>query len=54
MYRILIIEDDFSLAEAMKKQMESWGSAGVTGIVIYRRKKKYQYILNNDRRTMLQ
>lgn len=23
MYRILIIEDDFSLAEAMKKQIES-------------------------------
>lgn len=26
MYRILIIEDDFSLAEAMKKQIESWGN----------------------------
>ena len=26
MYRILIIEDDFSLAEATKKQIESWGS----------------------------
>ena len=25
MYRILIIEDDFSMAEAMKKQIESWG-----------------------------
>ena len=25
MYRILIIEDDFSLARAMKKQIESWG-----------------------------
>ena len=24
MYRILIIEDDFSMAEAMKKQIESW------------------------------
>ena len=26
MYRILIIEDDFSMAEAMKKQIESWGN----------------------------
>lgn len=26
MYRILIIEDDFPLAEAMKKQIESWGN----------------------------
>lgn len=26
MYRILIIEDDFSMAHAMKKQMESWGN----------------------------
>ena len=26
MYRILIIEDDLSLAEAMKKQIESWGN----------------------------
>lgn len=26
MWRILIIEDDFSMAEAMKKQMESWGN----------------------------
>ena len=26
MYRILIIEDDFALAEAMKKQIESWGN----------------------------
>ncbi len=26
MYRILIIEDDFQLAEAMKKQIESWGN----------------------------
>ena len=26
MYHILIIEDDFSLAEAMKKQIESWGN----------------------------
>lgn len=26
MYRILIIEDDFSLSEAMKKQIESWGN----------------------------
>lgn len=26
MYRILIIEDDFSMANAMKKQMESWGN----------------------------
>ena len=25
MYRILIIEDDFPMAEAMKKQIESWG-----------------------------
>ena len=25
MYRILIIEDDFSMAKAMKKQIESWG-----------------------------
>lgn len=25
MYRILIIEDDFSMADAMKKQIESWG-----------------------------
>ena len=24
-YRILIIEDDFSMAEAMRKQIESWG-----------------------------
>lgn len=26
MYRILIIEDDFSLAQTMKKQIESWGN----------------------------
>ncbi len=26
MYRILVIEDDFSMAEAMKRQMESWGN----------------------------
>ncbi|MDO4313111.1 MAG: response regulator transcription factor [Eubacteriales bacterium] len=26
MYRILIIEDDFSMAEAMKRQIESWGN----------------------------
>ena len=26
MYRILLIEDDFALAEAMKKQIESWGN----------------------------
>lgn len=26
MYRILIIEDDFSMANAMKKQIESWGN----------------------------
>lgn len=26
MYRILVIEDDFSMAEAMKKQLESWGN----------------------------
>lgn len=26
MYRILIIEDDFALAGAMKKQIESWGN----------------------------
>lgn len=26
MYRVLIIEDDFSMAEAMKKQIESWGN----------------------------
>ena len=25
MYRILIIEDDFSMAKAMRKQIESWG-----------------------------
>lgn len=25
MYRILIIEDDFTMAEAMKKQIKSWG-----------------------------
>ena len=25
MYRIFIIEDDFSLALAMKKQIEAWG-----------------------------
>ena len=25
MYRIMIIEDDLSMAEAMKKQMEAWG-----------------------------
>lgn len=27
MYRIFIIEDDFSLAQAMKQQIESWGNA---------------------------
>ncbi len=26
MYRILVIEDDFSMAEAMKRQLESWGN----------------------------
>jgi DNA-binding response OmpR family regulator len=26
MYRILIVEDDFAMAQAMKKQMESWGN----------------------------
>lgn len=26
MYRILVIEDDFSMAEAMKRQIESWGN----------------------------
>lgn len=26
MYKILIIEDDFPLANAMKKQIESWGN----------------------------
>ncbi len=26
MYRILVIEDDFSMAQAMKKQIESWGN----------------------------
>lgn len=26
MYRILLVEDDFALAEAMKKQLESWGN----------------------------
>jgi DNA-binding response OmpR family regulator len=26
MYRILIIEDDFSMAQAMKKQIEAWGN----------------------------
>lgn len=25
MYKILLVEDDFALAEAMKKQIESWG-----------------------------
>lgn len=28
MYRIFIIEDDFSLAQSMKKQIESWGNEG--------------------------
>lgn len=28
MYRILIVEDDFSMANAMKKQIQSWGMAG--------------------------
>ncbi|MCQ2530438.1 MAG: response regulator transcription factor [Lachnospiraceae bacterium] len=27
MYRILLVEDDFALAEAMKKQIESWGNS---------------------------
>lgn len=27
MYRIFIIEDDFSLAQTMKQQIESWGNA---------------------------
>ena len=26
MYKILLVEDDFSLANAMKKQIESWGN----------------------------
>ena len=26
MYRILIVEDDFSLAQIMKKQIEPWGN----------------------------
>ena len=26
MYKILMVEDDFSLANAMKKQIESWGN----------------------------
>ncbi|MCQ2512740.1 MAG: response regulator transcription factor [Lachnospiraceae bacterium] len=26
MYRILLVEDDFALAEAMEKQIESWGN----------------------------
>lgn len=26
MYRILLVEDDFALADAMKKQLESWGN----------------------------
>lgn len=26
MYRILIIEDDYTMAQAMKKQMEAWGN----------------------------
>ena len=26
MYKILIIEDDFSMAKAMKSQIESWGN----------------------------
>ena len=25
MYRILVIEDDFSLAQIIKRQIESWG-----------------------------
>lgn len=29
MYKILIIEDDFSLANAIKKQIESWGNQGI-------------------------
>lgn len=29
MYKIFIIEDDFSLANAMKKQIESWGNEGL-------------------------
>ena len=27
MYRILVIEDDFSLAQIIKRQIESWGHA---------------------------
>lgn len=26
MYRILLIEDDFALAQIMKKQIEPWGN----------------------------
>ena len=26
MYKILIVEDDLSIAEAMKKQIEAWGN----------------------------
>lgn len=26
MYRILLVEDDYALADAMKKQLESWGN----------------------------
>ena len=26
MYRIMIIEDDLSMADAIKKQIESWGN----------------------------
>ena len=26
MYRILIVEDDFALAEAIRRQLESWGN----------------------------
>ena len=32
MYRIFIIEDDVSLAEAMKKQMEAWGNEAACAI----------------------
>ena len=29
MYRIFVIEDDISLAESMKKQIESWGNTAL-------------------------
>ena len=29
MYRIMIIEDDQTMAETIKKQIESWGNHGI-------------------------